>query len=161
MRPVIIGDNVLDDAGTGLVHMAPSHGHEDYQSFLELGLLQNNPLINIVDSQGRYTVGVEDVCSEDVAKKLVGLEVLFKGNKEVLSLLEERGSGSYLLGVERYRHRYPYDWRTGKPLIIRATAQWFANLDGIKQRAEKALESVEFYPPICKPLSLTDMVFES
>ena len=150
VRPVLIGDNVLDDAGTGLVHMAPSHGHEDYQAFLSRGLLQNNPLINIVDSQGRYTSAVEEVCDKNVAARLVGLEVLFKGNKEVLTLLEEMGSGSHLLGMEKCRHRYRYDWRTGQPLIIRATAQWFANLHDIKQRAMKALEGVEFYLPVCE-----------
>jgi len=150
MLPVVMRSEVLDDAGTGLVHMAPSHGHEDYQAFLSLGLLQNNPLINIVDSQGRYTTEVEALCGKDAGARLAGLEVLFKGNKEVLTLLEEAGSGNRLLGVERHRHRYPYDWRTKKPLIIRATAQWFANLERVKGKALEALEGVEFYPPICK-----------
>jgi len=150
--PVVMGNEVLDDAGTGLVHMAPSHGHEDYQSFLSLGLLQNNPLINIVDSQGRYTPEVESLYGKDVGARLIGLEVLFKGNKEVLTLLEEAGPGSRLLGVEKHRHRYPYDWRTKKPLIIRATAQWFANLEEVKRKALGALKGVEFYPPICEVL---------
>jgi isoleucyl-tRNA synthetase len=152
--PVVISNDVLDDAGTGLVHMAPSHGHEDYQAFLSLGLLQDNPLINIVDPQGRYNSEVETLCGKDVGSRLVGLEVLFKGNKEILTLLEEAGPGNRLLGVERHRHRYPYDWRTKKPLIIRATAQWFANLEEVKGKALEALERVEFYPPICGYFSL-------
>lgn len=113
-----MGHDVLDDAGTGLVHMAPSHGHEDYQALLTLGILQDNPLINIVDENGRYTSGVEEVWGKEAGERLVGKEVLFGGNKGVLSLLEENGSQK-LLKIERYRHRYPYDWRTGKPLIIR------------------------------------------
>ncbi|KAG9052648.1 isoleucine-tRNA ligase [Serendipita sp. 407] len=150
-RPILTGHEVLDDAGTGLVHMAPSHGHEDYQSFLSRGLLQNNPLINIVDAHGRYTSAVQDVWGKAVAQRLVGLEVLFKGNKEVLALLEEdKSDGTKLLGIEKYRHRYPYDWRTKKPMIIRATAQWFANLDEIKERSLQSLDTVEFYPAASK-----------
>lgn len=148
--PVVMGHEVLDDAGTGLVHMAPSHGHEDYQSFLSLGLLQKSPLINIVDGQGRYTSEVEALCGKEIGARLVGLEVLFKGNKEVITLLEEAGPGNRLLGIERHRHRYPYDWRTKKPLIIRATAQWFADLGEVKNKALQALDDVDFYPPICK-----------
>lgn len=151
-HPVILTKNVLDNAGTGIIHMAPAHGHEDYQAFLTHGLLQNNPLISIIDSNGRYTRAVEDIWGNASGSRLVGLDVFGRGNKEVLSLLE--GDGGSLLGVEKYRHRYPYDWRTGKPLIIRATAQWFANLEGIKEKAMKALESVEFYPPICEHDSL-------
>ncbi|PVG04524.1 isoleucyl-tRNA synthetase [Serendipita vermifera] len=149
-RPVVIGQDVLDDAGTGLVHMTPSHGHEDYQSFLLHGLLQNNPLISLVDADGRYTQAIADVWGTEAAATLVGTEVLFKGNKEVLRLLEAKGKGEVLLGVEKHRHRYPYDARTKQPLIIRATAQWFANLDGIKEKALRSLDNVEFYPPISK-----------
>lgn len=148
--PVIMGQEVLDDAGTGLVHMAPSHGHEDYQAFLSRGLLQTYPLINIVDAQGRYTSEVNTLCGQEIGARLVGLEVLFKGNKEILAMLEEAGPGNRLLGVERHRHRYPYDWRTKKPLIIRATAQWFADLGDVKTKALEALETVEFYPPISR-----------
>jgi isoleucyl-tRNA synthetase len=146
----VIGEDVLDDAGTGLVHMAPSHGHEDYQSFLSHGLLHNNPLISLVDADGRYTNAINDVWGPEAAAILAGAEVLFKGNKEVLRLLEEKGKNEILLAVEKHRHRYPYDARTKQPLIIRATAQWFANLDGIKEKALKSLDNVEFYPAICK-----------
>ncbi|KAG8811403.1 isoleucine-tRNA ligase [Serendipita sp. 399] len=111
----------------------------------------NNPLINIVDAHGRYTSGVQDVWGKEVGQRLVGLEVLFKGNKEVLDLLGgDKSDGTKLLGIEKYRHRYAYDWRTKQPLIIRATAQWFANLDGIKERALKSLDSVQFYPDTSK-----------
>lgn len=113
-----MGNDVLEDAGTGLVHMAPAHGHEDYQALQSKGILRHNPLISIVDENGRYTPGVEEVWGKEAGARLVGKEVLFGGNKEVLSMLEENGS-ERLLKVERYRHRYPYDWRTGKPLIIR------------------------------------------
>lgn len=150
-RPVVTSEDVLDDAGTGLVHMAPSHGHEDYQALLTRGLLHDNPLINIVDATGRYTTATVDACGEKVGQRLVGLEVLYKGNKEVLSILEEMNQGgTRLLAVEKHRHRYAYDWRTKKPLIIRATAQWFANLDGVKERALQSLDGVEFYPPNSK-----------
>src|SRR5690606_18544524 len=73
----------------------------------------------------------------------VGKEVLFGGTKAVLELMKEKGS---LISVAKYVHKYPYDWRTKMPIIVRATAQWFANAAEIKEPATIALRDVLFIP---------------
>ena len=66
-----------------------------------------------------------------------------EGAKEVIKLLHEQ---NLLIATRKIRHKYPYDWKTKKPVIIRATPQWFANLDRIKDKAISALSSVNFVP---------------
>jgi isoleucyl-tRNA synthetase len=78
-----------------------------------------------------------------VQERLADKEVLKEGNKEVLRMLEERAS---VLRVDEYKHRYPYDWKTNKPVILLATPQWFADLSRIKDDALRVLKSVHFYP---------------
>lgn len=135
---MLVGDHVTIDAGTGVVHTAPGHGQDDYFAWMEhhKGSLQNATIDCPVDGKGHFT--------EDAGPKLAGLDVLSEGNKAVLGLLTDAGS---LLSVNTYKHRYPYDWRTKKPIILRATAQWFAKLDNLHAVGKKSLdEQVEMWP---------------
>ncbi|KAG5177007.1 Isoleucyl-tRNA synthetase [Tribonema minus] len=105
---VIGGDYITTETGTGLVHTAPGHGQEDYQTGLKYGL----PLLSPVDDAGCFT--------EEAGERFQGLSVLKEGNEAVLEAMRESGA---LLLSEAYNHKYPYDWRTKKPTIFRATDQ--------------------------------------
>jgi hypothetical protein len=94
---VLFGEHVTDTAGTGLVHTAPGHGPEDFAVGQAHGLASACP----VDEQGRFTRDTDE------AVPFVGLHVLKEGNAKVLEALTARGA---LVHVERYLHRYPYDW---------------------------------------------------
>jgi isoleucyl-tRNA synthetase len=132
-QPIIHADFVSAESGSGLVHLAPGHGHDDYEACRPLGLEVSAP----VDNDGHFTA---DAYPQD-PKRLQGLFVQGKGNAVVLELLGER-----VLHVHKYQHKYPYDWRTKRPIIVRATAQWFADVAGIKDQALKALDDVQFIP---------------
>lgn len=127
---VIGGDYITTDSGTGLVHTAPGHGDEDYQ----VGKRYNLPALSPVDADGNFT---------EEAGQFAGLNVLGEGNGAVVKALEEAGS---LLKEEPYVHKYPYDWRTKKPTIYRATEQWFASVAGFREEALKAIASVRWIP---------------
>ncbi|KAG1887595.1 tRNA synthetases class I-domain-containing protein [Suillus subluteus] len=142
---IIAASHVTSESGSGLVHCAPAHGAEDYLAFRALGLLQGpTEIVCHVDDAGKFSPDVAHVVGEEAAQTLVGQEVLKGGNKAIVKLLESTGS---LVKVQRIKHRYPYDWKTGEPIIVTATSQWFANLDGIKDDALHALKDVQFYPP--------------
>ncbi|GAB5364954.1 hypothetical protein AAMO2058_001014700 [Amorphochlora amoebiformis] len=130
-RVVLGGDYITTESGTGLVHTAPGHGQEDYQTGQKYGL----ELLSPVDDAGRFT--------EEAGERLKGLSVLKEGNEEVIKALNESGT---LLKEEAYVHKYPYDWRTKKPTIFRATSQWFASVDGFRDDALKAIENVKWVP---------------
>lgn len=132
-QPIIHGPFVSSESGSGLVHCAPGHGFDDYEVCMSLGLEGAAP----VDHDGKFT---DDAYPED-PDRLKGISVLQGGSKAVLELL-----GSDILAVHPYTHKYPYDWRTKQPIIIRATAQWFADVANIKDAALKALEEVRFVP---------------
>jgi isoleucyl-tRNA synthetase len=127
---VIGGDYVTTESGTGLVHTAPGHGLEDYQVGQRYGLAVLAP----VDEDGNFT-------SE--AGQFAGMNVLGDGNGAVVEALAESGS---LLKEEPYVHKYPYDWRTKKPTIFRATEQWFASVEGFREEAMKAISEVKWIP---------------
>ncbi|MCY7324119.1 MAG: isoleucine--tRNA ligase, partial [Phormidesmis sp. CAN_BIN36] len=127
---VIGGDYVTTDSGTGLVHTAPGHGQEDYQVGLRYGL----PLLSPVDDNGDFTAE---------AGQFAGLNVLGDGNSAVIQALTDAGS---LLKEEPYGHKYPYDWRTKKPTIFRATEQWFASVEGFRDEALAAIAQVKWIP---------------
>ncbi|PSB19724.1 isoleucine--tRNA ligase [Phormidesmis priestleyi ULC007] len=127
---VIGGDYVTTDSGTGLVHTAPGHGQEDYQVGLRYGL----PLLSPVDDNGNFT---------EEAGQFAGLNVLGDGNGAVIQALADAGS---LLKEEPYVHKYPYDWRTKKPTIFRATEQWFASVEGFRDEALAAIAQVTWIP---------------
>ncbi|KAF8317206.1 isoleucyl-tRNA synthetase [Clavulina sp. PMI_390] len=140
---VLPSTHVTSFSGTGLVHMAPAHGAEDYDTFRQLGH-STSELLSPVDDWGKYTSQIITLTrDEEHGKRLLGKEVLNEGNSEVLLVLKETGM---LLAQHSYKHRYPYDSRTNKPMIIRATSQWFADVGAIKQQALDALSDVTFHP---------------
>jgi isoleucyl-tRNA synthetase len=98
---VVGGDYITTESGTGLVHTAPGHGQDDYLT----GLKYNLPLLSPVDDAGRFT--------EEAGEHLKGLSVLKEGNEAVIGALNQTGT---LLQEEAYNHKYPYDWRTKKPV---------------------------------------------
>lgn len=132
-QPIIHADFVSAESGSGLVHLAPGHGHDDYEVCRSLGLDVSAP----VDNAGHFTADAYPLEPE----RLQGLFVQGKGNAAVLELL-----GDHVLHVHKYQHKYPYDWRTKQPIIVRATAQWFADVAGIKDQALKSLDDVQFIP---------------
>ncbi|KAK5657033.1 hypothetical protein OQA88_3559 [Cercophora sp. LCS_1] len=132
-QPIIHGPFVTADSGSGLVHCAPGHGFDDYQVCSALGIPGSAP----VDNDGVFT----DEAFPDEPAKLTGVPVLEGGGTAVLGLL-----GSDVLDVQDYKHKYPYDWRSKQPIIIRATAQWFADVESIKKHALDALDEVRFVP---------------
>ncbi|OBZ77732.1 Isoleucine--tRNA ligase [Grifola frondosa] len=145
--PIIASSHVTPDSGTGLVHTAPAHGAEDYAVMRSLGLLSTSVtaqnLVCHVNELGLFTDDVAEVVGHKAAGALVGKEVLGDGGKAIVNLLKEIEA---LRKVQRIKHRYPYDWKTDKPVIVLATSQWFTNLDNIKDNAIAALQDVAFYP---------------
>ncbi len=131
-RVVAGGDYITTETGTGLVHTAPGHGAEDYQTGLKEGLELASP----VDDAGRFT-------DEAANGRFTGLSVLKEGNEAVLKALRE---SNVLLLEEKYPHKYPYDWRTKKPTIFRATEQWFISVDEFRDEVVKELEKVNWFP---------------
>jgi len=131
-RVVAGGDYITTESGTGLVHTAPGHGLEDYN----VGLRESLEVFAPVDDVGRFT--------SDAGPELAGLPVLQEGNARVLELLR---SSNALLLEEKYEHKYPYDWRTREPTIVRATEQWFASVRQFRDKALEALQSVQWVPP--------------
>lgn len=97
------------------MHCAPAHGAEDYQAFLALGLISStNSMVCHVDKEGKFTTDVAEVVGEH-GGNLVGQEVLSGGSKAVVDLLRSVGA---LAKIQRIKHRYPYDWKTDKPIIV-------------------------------------------
>ena len=133
-RPLLHGNFVTDASGSGLVHLAPGHGIEDHELCMKHGIMAFAP----VDDEGCFIDGME---------QLSGLEVLTTGNEAVLERLSALG---FLIGRHGYKHKYPYDWRSKQPVIVRATAQWFANVGDIQEAALEALDSVKFIPASSK-----------
>lgn len=135
LQPILSADFVTSDSGTGLVHCAPGHGMEDYLVCQKHGIQPFSP----VDNNGLFT---EDAIP--FGSDLPGMKVLYEGTKRVLGLLTD--SNALLAVQDKYVHKYPYDWRTKLPIIVRATAQWFADVDGIKAPAVESLNNVKFVP---------------
>jgi len=129
-KVVIGGDYITTEAGTGLVHTAPGHGVDDFNTGKKYGL----PVLCPVDEAGNLTAE---------AGPFAGTNVLKDANPTILEALEGTG---LLLKQERYEHRYPYDWRTKKPTIFRATEQWFASVEGFRAAALEAIAQVEWLP---------------
>lgn len=129
ISPVILGDHVTLDAGTGLVHTAPGHGEDDFVVGKKYGL----DVLCPVDSKGYMT------------KEAGEFEGLFYEacNDQVIARLTELNS---LLRDDPIVHSYPHDWRTKKPIIFRATPQWFASIEGFKEDILKAIKTVNWVP---------------
>jgi len=129
--PVVIGgDYITTDSGTGLVHTAPGHGVDDFNT----GRKYNLGVLCPVDEAGTLTAE---------AGPFAGLNVLKDANGAIITALREVGA---LLAEAPYEHRYPYDWRTKKPTIFRATEQWFASVEGFREAALQAIAEVEWLP---------------
>ncbi|NET50601.1 MAG: isoleucine--tRNA ligase, partial [Merismopedia sp. SIO2A8] len=127
---VIGGDYITTESGTGLVHTAPGHGQEDYI----VGCRYNLPILSPVDDKGNFT---------EEAGPFAGLNVLKDANQAIIEALT---AAQALLKEEAYLHKYPYDWRTKKPTIFRATEQWFASVEGFRQEALQAIAQVKWVP---------------
>jgi isoleucyl-tRNA synthetase len=124
---VINGTHVTTDAGTGCVHTAPGHGEDDYIVSQKYDL----PVISPVDDKGVFT---------DEAGQFAG-QFYDKANKPITDLLTEKGA---LLKLDFITHSYPHDWRTKKPVIFRATPQWFASIDKVRTDILDAIDQTNF-----------------
>ncbi len=135
---VVTADYVTLEDGTGLVHTAPGHGAEDYQTGLREGLDAYCPVLG----DGTY--------DDTVPQWLVGMSI-WDANEKVTEHLREQG---HLLLAERFMHSYPHDWRSKTPVIFRATEQWFVGVDEPTKRDEKSLrqlaldsiDGIQFFP---------------
>ena len=134
--PVILGDHVGADAGTGLVHTAPAHGLEDFHAGLKYGLAVDNP----VGDDGRFISGTP---------LFAGLSV-WEANPQVIDTLSSQHA---LMASEKLKHSYPHCWRHKTPIIFRATSQWFIGMDSVGQdgitlraNAMRAVDHTQFFP---------------
>nr|WP_244667965.1 isoleucine--tRNA ligase [Xanthomonas phaseoli] len=140
--PLLLGDHVSAEDGTGAVHTAPGHGQEDYQVSKHYGLLERYGAaqINPVDGRGVYLPSTPPL--GDTA--LAGLHI-WKANDVIIDAL--RGTG-VLLAASKMEHSYPHCWRHKTPIAFRATPQWFISMEQANLRADalKAIENVHWYP---------------
>lgn len=127
---VIVGDHVTLESGTGCVHTAPGHGVDD---FIVCKKYPEIPIIVPVDAKGRLT---------EEAGQFAGLTTE-EANKPIAMHLDEIGA---LFALKKIEHQYPHCWRCHKPVIFRATSQWFCSVDDFKDEAVKAAEEVKWYP---------------
>ncbi len=130
--PVILGDFVTQETGTGCVHIAPGHGNEDYIA----GLKYKLPVLCPVGADGKFT--------EEAGDRLKG-QFVFKANDEIIKILQENEK---LLVQERITHSYPHCWRCRKPVLFRAAYQWFFALDegNLRERVLSEIVGVEWVP---------------
>ncbi len=129
--PVILGEHVTLDAGTGAVHTAPGHGLDDFIVGQRYGIPVDNP----VGGDGRFVEGTELFAGEHV----------FTANEKVIDVLKSRGA---LVAEARLGHSYPHCWRHKTPIIFRATPQWFISMEqkGLRKTALEEIDKVEFTP---------------
>lgn len=130
LSPVIVGDHVTLESGTGCVHTAPGYGVEDFEvckKYDDIGI------IVCVDSKGRQTAEAGEFEGMDTDT----------ANKAIAKKLEELNA---LLAIQKIVHQYPHCWRCNSPIIYRATEQWFCSVNGFKDEAVKAIESVQWIP---------------
>jgi isoleucyl-tRNA synthetase len=129
---IVLGEFVTRDQGTGCVHIAPGHGQEDY----EVGMRYDLEVIAPVDAEGRFTAEAGDLHGESV----------FKVDSKINQKLRDHGA---LLKEETLPHSYPHCWRCKKPVIFRATEQWFISMEknGLRDSALVAIEQVRWVPP--------------
>lgn len=127
---VIVGEHVTSDSGTGCVHTAGGHGLDDYKVCLKY----NIPPFCPVDEKGYMT--------KEAGSRLQGL-FYEDANKEVIKILEEN---NYLLASKVINHSYPHDWRTKKPIIFRATPQWFCSISKIRNDILNEVDQIKYKP---------------
>lgn len=128
---IILADYVTLEAGTGLVHIAPGHGLEDYESGRRYGLETYSP----VDDDGRFLPEVPEFAGQSV----------WEASQGIIDLLRNRGA---LLGAAEISHSYPHCWRCKQPVIFRATEQWFISMEknDLRARALQAIDQVTWIP---------------
>jgi len=129
--PLVLGEHVTLDAGTGAVHTAPGHGVEDFALGIQYKLKIDNP----VDGHGVYLPNTPIFAGEHV----------FKANEHIVQVLRDHGM---LLHHEPFRHSYPHCWRHKTPVIFRATPQWFIGMDhnGLRAKAMEEIKTVKWIP---------------
>jgi len=129
--PILLGDHVTTDAGTGFVHTAPDHGADDFNVGLKYGI----GTLNYIDDHGYYRPGVEIFAGDHV----------YKVDEKVIALLQEKNT---LLAQGKITHSFPHCWRTKTPLIFRATPQWFVSMskNNLRDQVAKAVEGVRWVP---------------
>jgi isoleucyl-tRNA synthetase len=137
-RQVFPADFVTAEAGTGLVHIAPGHGQDDYQ----LGQQHGLPTFAPVDDRGCLTAEFLPADADDELKALVG-QYVFKANAPIIEILKKHGA---LFAQEEYRHDYPHCWRSKTPIVFRAVKQWFIKIDAFRSDALAAIDSVKWIP---------------
>jgi len=151
--PLLDGEHVTDDAGTGFVHTAPSHGLDDFEVWMAHGRQLTERGIDTtipypVDDAGFYT---NDAPGFDGARVIDDSGKKGDANQRVITALAERGM---MVARGRIKHQYPHSWRSKKPVIFRNTPQWFVymdrDIDGpgdtLRKRALAAIDSTRFYP---------------
>ncbi len=126
---VMVGEHVTLDAGTGCVHTAPGHGEDDFR----IGQQYKLGVLCPVDGQGKLT------------SEAPGFEGVFidKANGIIIEMIKESG---HLLHSSTFQHQYPHDWRTKKPVIFRATEQWFASVDGFRDAMLEEIRNLNWTP---------------
>lgn len=129
--PVLVGEHVTLDAGTGAVHTAPDHGVDDFI----VGKKYSIGTLNVVDENGVYRASTEIFAGDHV----------YKVDQKVVDLLQEKGA---LILARQFTHSFPHCWRTKTPLIFRATPQWFISMSerGLLQQALDAVQKVQWFP---------------
>jgi isoleucyl-tRNA synthetase len=133
--PIICGDHVTLDAGTGLVHTAPAHGLEDYA----VGMRYQLPVDNPVNEEGRFYSFVEEFAGESI----------WEANKKIIETLD---TNQCLFASKKLSHSYPHCWRHKTPVIFRATRQWFIGMNQennkktLRDKANEAVSHTTFYP---------------
>jgi isoleucyl-tRNA synthetase len=132
VSPIVNADYVTFEDGTGIVHTAPGHGRDDFETGRKYGL----DVLSPVDDAGRFT--------SDAGPTFEG-QTIWDGNKAVIAALDEAGA---LVGRVTIRHSYPHCWRCHNPVIFRATRQWFMNIDhnGHRERCMAEIAKVEWFP---------------
>src|SRR5581483_1457189 len=129
--PIVLADYVTLESGTGLVHTAPGHGQEDYETGLRYGL----DVLAPVDERGRFTDAVPEWAGERV----------FDADAKIVAHLRHAGA---LLAAEDFTHSYPHCWRCKSPIVFRATEQWFLGMErgGVRARALAEIDRVRWIP---------------
>ena len=137
--PLLAGDHVTDDAGTGFVHTAPGHGADDYNIWMEK---VGGPIPSTVNADGFYT---KDAPGFEGGRVIDQYGKWGNANKLVMDALKEAGM---LLSAKRKTISYPHSWRSKKPIIFRNTPQWFISMasHGLRDKALKAIEGTKFFP---------------
>ena len=129
--PIILGEHVTLDAGTGAVHTAPGHGLEDYEVCRKYNIRVFSP----IDNRGNWT-------NESGISELSGIPY-YKGNEMLIEMLQNKGA---LLKRQDIRHSYPHCWRCKNPVIYRATPQWFVKIDKFRNKALEEIKNVKWTP---------------